>query len=1565
MTTIKHTQTLVYYDGVQVFAGQDAGGDNYIGAMIDTVGDADHYLVVAAPPDPLRRFYAGELDLRTLLLESSASGWYTALVDDDFAQPVSLEPQQRPLLEMDYLPEAGFCLREAPSINPSDDSWNIAASPTNADSMSINALDRLAVGLSKTDGTYAVLLGSGISKAAGIPTGWEIAVDLISQIARLRGEDHHGDPEGWYHNRFGRTVNYSDLVESLANTPAERNRLLSGYIEPSDEDRRAGRKQPTAAHKAIANLVKHGCIRYIITTNIDPLMEMALAAEQIYPRVVSSPDDFHGLLPLSQLRDRCLVIKIHGDYRDIRSLHTASELAWYPEVVERWLDQIFSELGMIVCGWSAQWDVALCNAVKRSVSGTYSWFWAEHGATSEAAEELITYRNAERISIDDADSFFQDILRRVERLLRINPQNQPPVEQGVAVLQRYFDQHLGSGGPDVQGDLSSVVSQLFALSSTAIADPHGMEDSRELARRIDFARQLIEKGLVVQARKELEQISATADQIPEDLQLRIATNLCACAMAEEDVESAVSWSEEAYRLQPDNPNVVANAALAAHQANDTERALKLAHKSRELNLADSPAASVIMIEMWRAGEHEALDKFVASEDWVTHDAQCALVLANIRLLQSRFDDAVTLCRGRVAADDQDAFAHLALSQSLMQRTQANRPRIVYTEPELEQLKEVVSQATKAINLLRATELNSKRHAALVLRGCGHAILEFNDEAMEDFDEVLREQPDSSEAAFYKALLLLNDGQFEQAANQFSRIGNTSQLPDLVSPFAHSLLLSGNHAAAVSKLRDSFNPNFPEWEDVHRAELLLQAESLAGENSTVIPALAAALRQKPTSTLLLALDAMVRDAHRDTAGAENALQKALENATGEQRPEVLLRLGNHYNDCDKFSEAADCFSELVDGNPHHPLAVSLLVCLNNSKRVREALTWSRTLQKLEQSTHRIVEDIELNIFQLVGDAPSAVAKCERICDRPDATPVDRVQLSLAQIRSGDFEAAARTVQGIDRNKLLDSPLSLLQMAQIKRFLGVDGYADDAYAARRHGFDNAEVHLGYFSTVVGRDQDFVDPELAGPGCAVLLRRDTEEQWWSIVDHGEQPTGSHELAPDAELSAALTDKRAGDTVLLRQGLEDLSYEVVAVQSKFVRAFQETAAEFSTRFPNNMQLSRVAVDAEDPSKFLEAVDQRDKFVRGFEQLYREGKIPLVTFAHHVGKFPLEVWRACTQHGFTRITFGFGNDQESDRATVLLNNARDIVLDTVALFTVYELRIIELLRDRFDRVYLPQLVFDDLRELAFHCETMEQKASGVIGKTDDGRYSMSEISEDARQNWQQEVESVRDFASSFDLIPSYGFLNTPDVERWMSTLTTAGAGSIWASDEESTTRPLLVSDDLALSNVANALDTSTVNTQALLLELHQSGSLSSADYSHAVGRLVAMNYWFVRVRSEDIIRSFEADGYVTTDETRAMLRTLQGPDCLEDSAVSVAANVVVDLSSRTMPGQFELILWMILATLRTGRETNPVLLKFREAIETDRRLSPLTRQRIRSATMSYLVGGMTRAGHSLIVPRQ
>ena len=114
MKSIRYTNNLVYYDGVQVFAAKDTDGNRYVGGMVGSAGEADHYLVVAAAPEPLRQFYAGELDLRTLLLESSSENWYTALVADDFEKPVSLELQQGPLLATGYLPGPGFRLHGAP-----------------------------------------------------------------------------------------------------------------------------------------------------------------------------------------------------------------------------------------------------------------------------------------------------------------------------------------------------------------------------------------------------------------------------------------------------------------------------------------------------------------------------------------------------------------------------------------------------------------------------------------------------------------------------------------------------------------------------------------------------------------------------------------------------------------------------------------------------------------------------------------------------------------------------------------------------------------------------------------------------------------------------------------------------------------------------------------------------------------------------------------------------------------------------------------------------------------------------------------------------------------------------------------------------------------------------------------------------------------------------------------------------------------------------------------------------------------------------------------------------------
>ena len=113
--------------------------------------------------------------------------------------------------------------------------------------MNADGLARLAFLLSRTEGTYAVLLGSGISSAAGVLTGWGIAMDLIVQMAVSGGEEAPGDPEVWYQEKFGEPVNYSDIVEWFGGTQAERTGLLSSYIEPNDDDIRGGKEEAYAS----------------------------------------------------------------------------------------------------------------------------------------------------------------------------------------------------------------------------------------------------------------------------------------------------------------------------------------------------------------------------------------------------------------------------------------------------------------------------------------------------------------------------------------------------------------------------------------------------------------------------------------------------------------------------------------------------------------------------------------------------------------------------------------------------------------------------------------------------------------------------------------------------------------------------------------------------------------------------------------------------------------------------------------------------------------------------------------------------------------------------------------------------------------------------------------------------------------------------------------------------------------------------------------------------------------------------------------------------------------------
>jgi hypothetical protein len=144
------------------------------------------------------------------------------------------------------------------------------------------------------------------------------------------------------------------------------------------------------------------------------LLESALREVGIEPTVIASDDALLGATPL--VHSRCTIIKLHGDYMDARIKNTEDELEHYSSAMGTLLDRVLDEYGLIVAGWSGDWDTALRNGILRARSRRYPFYWATRGSLSTIGRDLLSHRGGREIKIADADSFFAQLVGKIEAL---------------------------------------------------------------------------------------------------------------------------------------------------------------------------------------------------------------------------------------------------------------------------------------------------------------------------------------------------------------------------------------------------------------------------------------------------------------------------------------------------------------------------------------------------------------------------------------------------------------------------------------------------------------------------------------------------------------------------------------------------------------------------------------------------------------------------------------------------------------------------------------------------------------------------------------------------------------------------------------------------------------------------------------------------------------------------------------------------------------------------------------------------------------------------------------------
>ncbi|MFJ4680491.1 SIR2 family protein [Kitasatospora sp. NPDC088783] len=274
----------------------------------------------------------------------------------------------------------------------------------------------MAVCVHSAPGVYALLLGSGISSAAGIRTGWGIMQDLARKVASLLEQSDEQvafaeeTPDLWWREHFSQSgeLTYSNLLGELGPAPGARQKLLQEYF--------AGRT-PTRAHHAIAELVRDGFIRVILTTNFDPLLEEALQAKGVPPQTITVAQA-STMLPIAH-GGPPTVVKLHGDFRQLDMRNTTDELDTYPPAWAQLVREVLRDFGLIVCGWSAEWDRALVECLSQRESHRFPVFWSAFHTPTGRAAELVAQLKASVIADTSADDLFASLSANVAALQRL------------------------------------------------------------------------------------------------------------------------------------------------------------------------------------------------------------------------------------------------------------------------------------------------------------------------------------------------------------------------------------------------------------------------------------------------------------------------------------------------------------------------------------------------------------------------------------------------------------------------------------------------------------------------------------------------------------------------------------------------------------------------------------------------------------------------------------------------------------------------------------------------------------------------------------------------------------------------------------------------------------------------------------------------------------------------------------------------------------------------------------------------------------------------------------------
>ena len=615
-------------------------------------------------------------------------------------------------------------------------------------------------------------------------------------------------------------------------------------------------------------------------------------------------------------------------------------------------------------------------------------------------------------------------------------------------------------------------------------------------------------------------------------------------------------------------------------------------------------------------------------------------------------------------------------------------------------------------------------------------------------------------------------------------------------------------------------------------------------------------------------------------------------------------------------------------------------------------------------------MEFLIYNEIGDMNQARAVCEVYINAfPDDVDM-QIRLAVVHSRSNKLEEVDRLLErSFDlKNLSLRSCLDLVHLYRIRS--KPEKALDIMYEARRMHYNDPEAHLKYvglFYTVTEQVGELLHTAQVQPGTAVGLESSGEINWHIIEEREDADSRHQEINVDHPLAQQLLGKVVNDELCFGQNpIVPETGKIVAIESKYVYAFQQIFRTFSKQFPDTPGLWSIKLDdsheTDDSAKFqplFDFINRQHEASLQIEEMYKENPLPIGAFTNLTGSNVVDTWMFLMGKPDLGVRCSTGDPEEKRQALALLGRHQvKLVVDLISLMTIHSIGAADAVIKAFGKLGIAQLTIDGLQDIINEREAISLKREGMsVGKQGNQYVSTAINPEDVRRDIEYLKNIIKWIGDNCEILTGNAMLQINQLRKqefndlfqrfFIDTLLIASQpGHLLLSDDEPL-RSYAKTNFGTEAGISCHID--SVWTQVVLEHCVNRGLLDKAEYDEMTIRLVGAHYYQTDFDADLLIQTAKQSDWNPSERYNILIQALGHQRTNALSALDIAVDFLFELWMQSiLIHRRESLTFNLLDVLTSGREARAVLIVLADRIRNRPTLNYLAKQDILSEIKAY-----------------